>query len=193
MVHIGGTHSSLPQILALLKKGDVITHSFRAAPGGILDDRGRVLPEVRKAVESGVHMDIGHGAGSFSFDVAEKAMRQELLPGTISTDVHENSVNGPAFDLATTLSKFLHLGMSLEQVVERVTTNPAKTFGFPKGLGSLRIGSEADVAVFQLVEGRFEFTDGVGAKRIGTRKLVPAATVKAGRIYGAASIPVVRA
>jgi dihydroorotase len=191
MAHIGGTHSPLPAILTMLKKGDVITHSFRGAPGGILDDRVRVLPEVRKAVASGVHMDVGHGAGSFSFDTAEKALRQDLLPGTISSDVHEYNVNGPVFDLATTLSKFLHLGMTLEQVIERVSTNPAKTFGFPRGLGTLREGAEADIAVFSLMEGKFEFTDSLKATRIGRRKLVPAATVKAGKIYGSASIPVV--
>ena len=192
MVHIGGTRSPLPAILAMLKKGDVITHSFRGAPGGILDDRGRILTEVRKAVEAGVHLDIGHGAGSFAFDTAEKALGQELLPGTISSDVHQFNVNGPVFDLATTLSKFLHLGMTLEQVIERATTNPANTFGFPKGLGTLREGSDADVAVFSLDEGRFEFADSVGQKRTGTRKLVPVATVKAGKIYGSASIPVAR-
>ena len=95
MVHIGGTRSPLPDILAMLKKGDVITHSFAARSGGILDDRGRVLPEVRSAVASGVHLDVGHGAGSFSFDTAEKALRQELLPGTISSDVHQYNVMGP--------------------------------------------------------------------------------------------------
>jgi dihydroorotase len=116
-----------------------------------------------------------------------------LLPGTISSDVHQFNVNGPVFDLATTLSKFMHLGMTLEQVIERATANPARTFGFPKGLGTLREGSAADVAVFSLAEGRFELTDSVGAKRMGTRKLVPVATVKTGRIYGSASIPVVEA
>jgi dihydroorotase len=175
----------------MLKKGDVITHSFRGSPGGILDDRGRILPEVRKAVADGVHLDIGHGAGSFSFDTAEKALGQELLPGTISSDVHQYNVNGPVFDLATTLSKFLHLGMTLEQVVERATANPARTFGFPRGLGTLREGSMADVAVFALNEGRFEYTDSLGAKRTGNRRLVPVATVKSGRVYGEASIPVV--
>jgi dihydroorotase len=190
MVHIGGTHASLPAILQMLKKGDVITHSFRGSPGGILDDRGRVLREIRKAVAEGVHLDVGHGAGSFSFDTAEKALKQELLPGTISSDVHQYNVNGPVFDLATTLSKFLHLGMTLDQVVERATANPANTFGFPRGLGTLREGAEADVAVFSMNEGRFEFVDSVGGKRVGSRKLVPVATVKSGRIYGSASIPV---
>ncbi len=192
MVHIGGSHSPVPEIVARLKKGDVITHSFRGGEGGILDDRGRVLPEVRQAVARGVHLDIGHGAGSFSFDTAEKALAQGVLPGTISSDVHQFNVNGPVFDLATTLSKFLHLGLSLEQVIERVTANPSRLFGRLNGLGTLKQGAEADVAVFSLDEGAFEFVDALGAKRSGERKLTPVATVKAGKIYGSASIPVVR-
>jgi dihydroorotase len=192
MVHIGGSYSPLPKILAMLKNGDVITHSFRGGDGGILDSRGRILPAVRTAVNRGVHLDIGHGAGSFAFDTAEKAMKQELLPGTISSDVHQFNVNGPVFDLPTTLSKFLHLGMTLEQVIERAATNPGGIFKFPAGIGSLREGSEADVAVFALAEGSFEFTDALGATRIGTRKLIPVASIKSGKLYGSASIPVVR-
>ena len=188
MVHIGGSYSPLKDILAMLKAGDVITHSFRGREGGgILDDRDRVLPEVRAALDRGVHLDVGHGAGSFSFEMAEKAVKQGILPGTISSDVHQYNVNGPVFDLATTLSKFLYLGLTLEQVIERATTNAANTFGFPKGLGTLREGAEADVAVFSLAEGNFEFVDSLGARRTGHQKLLPVSTVKAGRIYGSAS------
>jgi dihydroorotase len=191
MVHIGDTYSPLKDILAVLSKGDVVTHSFRGGEGGILDAAGRILPEVRAAISGGVHLDVGHGAGSFSFDTAEKALKQEVLPGTISSDVHQFNVNGPVFDLVTTLSKFLHLGLSLEQVVERAATNPANTFGFPKGLGTLKEDAEADVAVFSILEGDFELVDALKQKRIGHRKLLPVATVKAGHIYGSASIPVV--
>ncbi len=191
MVHIGGTFSPLKDILAMLSKGDVVTHCFRGGEGGILDATGRVLPEVRAAVERGVHLDVGHGAGSFSFDTAEKALKQELFPGTISSDLHHYNVNGPVFDLATTLSKFLHLGLTLDQVIERAATNPANTFRFANGLGTLREGAVADVAVFDLSEGNFEFFDTLGQNRLGHRKLLPVATVKAGRIYGSASIPVV--
>ena len=190
MAHIAGTHSPLPEILALLGNGDVVTHTYHGNEQGILDARGQVLPEVRSAVERGVHFDVGHGAGSFAFDVAERAIAQDLLPGTISSDLHHYNVNGPVFDLATTLSKFMHLGLTLEQVVARATTNAANTFGFPDGLGTLREGSIADVAVFSLEEGNFELVDARGETRIGNRKLVPVATVKAGRIYGSASIPV---
>jgi dihydroorotase len=100
-------------------------------------------------------------------------------------------VNGPVFDLSTTLSKFMHMGLTLEQVIERAATNPANTFGFPKGLGTLTEGAIADVAVFWLTEGDFQFMDSQEQSRLGHRKLVPVATVKAGRLYGSASIPIV--
>jgi dihydroorotase len=193
MAHIGDTHTPLPVILAELTKGDVVTHSFRGSNGGILDDRGMVLKEVRSAMARGVHLDVGHGAGSFSFDTAEKALRQGVVPGTISSDVHQFNVNGPVFDLATTLSKFLHLGLTLDEVIQRASTNPANLFGFPKGLGSLRVGAEADIALFSLVEGDFQFVDSLKQPRLGHQKLIPVATVKAGRIYGSSVQPVVRA
>ncbi|MBM3758584.1 MAG: amidohydrolase/deacetylase family metallohydrolase [Acidobacteria bacterium] len=191
MAHIGGTFSTLPKILELLRKGDVITHSYRAGEGGILNSDLRVLPEVRKAVQDGLRLDVGHGAGSFGWSVAEAALKQDLLPGTISSDVHHYNVHGPVLDLATTLSKFLHLGMKLEDVIARATHNAANTFGFPKGIGTLREGSEGDVAVFQFAEGDFVLNDSVQESRIVHRRLLPVATVKGGRIYGSASIPVV--
>jgi dihydroorotase len=190
MVHIGNSHSPLADILAMLSKGDVVTHCYHGNANGILDAKGRVLPEVKKAVDKGVRLDVGHGAGSFSFEVAEKALKQELLPGTISSDVHHYNVHGPVFDLATTLSKFLHLGLRLDQAIERAATNPASTFGFPRGLGTLREGAEADVAIFTLAEGDFTFVDAHNQKRRGQKKLIPVATIKAGKLYGSASIPV---
>lgn len=192
MVHIGGSASSIPEILKLVKPGDVITHSFRGGEGGILDDEGRVMEPVLESVDAGVHLDIGHGAGSFSFDTAEKAMAQGLLPGTISSDVHQFNVHGPVFDLATTVSKFLHLGLSLEDAIARVTQHPSRVFGALNGLGSLRVGAPADVSVFTLERGRFRFSDALGETRTGEQLLKPAATVRAGRLYGAATIAVER-
>ena len=192
MIHIGGSHSTLPEILALVKPGDVITHSFRGGDGGILDHDGRVHDEILESVSSGVHLDIGHGAGSFSFDTAESVLAQGLLPGTISSDVHQFNVHGPVFDLATTVSKFLHLGLTLEEAIRRVTSNPSQVFGRLNQLGTLREGAEADIAVFSIDEGEFRFADALGATRIGRRLLRPVATVKAGKLYGAASIPTER-
>ena len=192
MIHIGDTVTPLTTLLREMKKGDVITHSFHGRPQGILDERGRVLPEVRKAVENGVRLDVGHGKGSFSWRVMEGALKEDLAPGTISSDVHQFNVGGPVFDLATTLSKFLHLGMTLEQVIERATVNPARAFRFPHNPGTLREGAEADIAVFHMQEGDFDMYDSLGQKRVAHRKLVPVATVKAGKLYGSATIPVVR-
>ncbi len=198
MIHIGDTVSSLPEILKLLKKGDVITHAFHGHDGGILDGRGRVLREIHKAIADGVRLDVGHGRGSFSWGVMEAAMKEEIVPGTISSDLHQFNVTGPTFDLVTTLAKFLHLGMPLEQVIQCATINPARTFRFPNQPGTLREGAEADVAVFQILEGDFEMLasplgGGPLEKRIVHRKLLPVATVKGGHLYGTASIPVVHA
>lgn len=192
MVHIGDTFAPLPDILAMLKPGDLVTHSYTGHEGGILDRRGKVLPEVRRAVESGVLLDVGHGGGSFSFSTAEKAFAQGMLPGTISSDVHMGSINGPAFDLVTTLSKLLHLGVSLEEVIRRATSNPAKALGFPSGTGSLKPGATADVAIFDLVEAPWEMVDSMHERRPGYRRFRPVATIKAGRRYGNATIPVYR-
>ncbi len=192
MVHIGGSHSSMADILQLLKPGDVITHSFRGGQGGILDTQGRVHDEVLEKVAAGVHLDIGHGAGSFSFDTAEKALEQGLKPGTISSDVHQFNVHGPVFDLATTVSKFLHLGLTIEEAIQRVTSNPSQVFRKLNELGTLREGAEADISIFSLEDGKFKFTDAHRDTREGRRLLRPAATVKAGKLYGAASIPVER-
>lgn len=192
MVHIGGSHSPIEEILGLTKPGDVITHSFRGGDGGILDAQGRIHDVVLERVGSGVHLDIGHGAGSFSFETAERALEQGLKPGTISSDVHQFNVHGPVFDLATTVSKFLHLGLTLEEAVRRVTFNPAQVFGQLRELGTLREGAEADIAVLALDEGRFPLTDAHGVTRFGRRLLRPVATIKAGQLYGAATIPTER-
>ena len=182
MVHIGNTFSPLPKILAMLKAGDLVTHCYTGREGGILDGRDQVLPDVRRAVESGILLDVGHGAGGFAFRTAEKAFSQGILPGTISSDLHQGNINGPVYDLATTLSKFLHLGVRLEEVIRRVTANPAKALAFPSGIGSLKVGSIADAAVFELREAPWEMVDSVGEKRPGTWRLRPMATVKAGHL-----------
>jgi dihydroorotase len=197
MVHAIDTVAPLTEILKFLKKGDVLTHAFHGHAGGILDARGRILREVHKSLEDGLRLDVGHGRGSFSWEVMQAAMKEDVVPGTISSDLHQFNVTGPVFDLVTTLAKFLHLGMPLEKVIECVTINPARTFRFPNQPGMLRVGAEADVAVFQILEGDFEMLasslEGPLEKRIVHRKLLPVATIKGGHLYGTASIPVVHA
>ena len=187
MVHIGGQTLPLPRILDLLKPGDVVTHALRRR-GSILDGNGRIYPEVREAVANGIHLDIGHGRGNLDFDVAERVLDQGLLPTTISSDVHRGNVLGPVFGLPTTLSKFMLLGMSLEQVIERATASPARIFELGEELGTLREGTAADLAVFELAEGDYEFMDSGGKRRRATQRLVPYASIRDGRPYGSINI-----
>ena len=110
----------------------------------MLDEAGEIRPGVRAAVDRGVNFDVGHGAGSFTWRVARAALEQGLLPGTISSDVHVWNVAGPVYDLATTGSKLLHLGLSLPEVVQRVTATPAACIGQAGQLGTLALGAAAD-------------------------------------------------
>jgi len=183
MIHIGGSYSPLPKLLALMKKGDVVTHSFNGHPHGIVDSSGKLLPEVIEARRRGVLFDVGHGAGSFSFAVMEECLKQEFPPDTISSDLYSANIHGPVFDLVTTLSKFLLLGLSLRQVVERVTVNSARVFDFGAEIGTLRPGAEADVSVLDLKEGEFVFTDSGGKTRTGRQKIEPVVTIRGGKIY----------
>lgn len=185
MIHIGGTHHPLEEILGRLRDGDVVTHSFTANPPGIITDAGRVLPAAIEARERGVIFDVGHGAGSFGFRVAEQALEHGFTPGTISSDVHRYNVRGPVYDLATTLSKFLHLGLSLDEVVALGASRPAAAIGRAGEVGTLRVGAEADIAVMRLEEGRFTLRDARGDEREAARLLVPVVTLRRGRRHEA--------
>ncbi|MDA1258308.1 MAG: amidohydrolase family protein, partial [Chloroflexi bacterium] len=181
MIHIGGTNHDLEEILGRLRRGDIVTHSFTANPPGIITDAGAVLPAALEARSRGVVFDVGHGAGSFGFRVAEAALSHGFAPSTVSSDVHRYNVRGPVYDLATTLSKFLHLGLSLDEVVRLATSAPASAVGRADQFGTLKVGAEADVSVMRLEEGKFRFTDAPGDVRIGNRLLTPVVTLRAGR------------
>ncbi|HKX18323.1 MAG TPA: amidohydrolase/deacetylase family metallohydrolase [bacterium] len=174
---------SLDDILAVMRGGDMLTHCFHGLSHGILDEHGRVRRSVQEAMERGVIFDVGHGRGSFSWQVAETALRQGVQPQTISSDLHAYNVNGPAFDLATTVSKFLHLGLSLEDSLHKVTATPAQTLGMADRIGTLRVGAWGDAVAFELQAGEFRFEDSHGEVRTGRRKLVPKVVVRAGRVY----------
>ena len=173
MLHPNASPLNLADMLGQMQDGDIMTHCFHSSDTGVLDEAGKVRPEAVAASERGVLFDVGHGAGSFSFQVAETAMRQGLRPGTISSDLHHYNLHGPVYDLATTLSKFMHLGWSLEEAVERATAAPARAMGMLGEIGTLAVGACADVAVFDVEEGAFDFFDASGEKRIGERRLVP--------------------
>jgi dihydroorotase len=188
MIHIGASYTPLPEFLALLKKGDVVTHSFNSHAHGLLDPSGQLLREVRAARERGVWFDVGHGAGSFSFDVVEKCLKQDFPPDTISSDLYSANLHGPVYDLPTTLSKFLLLGMNLSDVVRRATVNAAQVFSFGAQVGTLRPGAEADLSVLELREGEFTFTDSDGKTRTSRRKLFPVVTVRGGKLFYPAAL-----
>lgn len=187
MVHIGGSKSPLKDILGLMREGDVITHGLREGEGGILNDRGLVLPEVKEALARGIRLDVGHGANGFSFQTAARAMEQGIVPHTISSDLHSYNVRGPVFDLLTTMSKFLILGMTIDQVVSRATINPATTFSFPNHCGRLQVGLAADVSVIRLASRKVTFLDSEAVSRNGSEVLEPVVTLRGGKIYGSAA------
>ena len=125
MVHITDSAIGIEPLLASLRPGDIITHAFHGERGGIFDSSRRVLTAVERAAAEGVNFDVGHGAGSFSFAVAQEAIGQGFLPTTISSDLHSHNVNGPVFDLVTTMSKFVALGLDMTQVISMTTCNAA--------------------------------------------------------------------
>ncbi len=181
MVHIGGTPFDIEEVLGRLRPGDVVTHAFTGWRPGIVTDAGRVVAAAREARDRGVRFDVGHGAGSFTWPVAEAALADGFRPDTISSDIHRFNVAGPVHDLATTLSKFLLLGLPLDEVIAMATTAPAAALGRDPGPGTLAVGAEADVTVLRLEDGRFELTDSAGATREARQRLVPVAVIRAGR------------
>lgn len=187
MIHVGDTTAPLGEILPLLEPGDIVTHCYHGREHGVLDEVGRVRPEVRAAVARGVLLDVGHGRGSFSFDVARRCLEQGVPPGSISSDIHVYNCDGPVFDLATTLSKFMLLGLPLEEVVRLATVGPARAARLSPWLGHLGEGAAGDVAVFERVEGRFAFKDSQGASMQGHFRLEPRLVVRGGRVRGIAT------
>ena len=174
---------SIDDILKVMKGGDILTHCYHDFPCGILDGEGRVRDSVREAIERGIVFDVGHGAGSFSWEIVEKALSQDVLPTTISSDLHTYNVNGPVYDLASVVTKFLHLGLPIEDAFSRVTSVPAGIVGMQGEVGTLEKGAYGDAVVFELRDGDFRLEDSRGVVRTGRRNLVPVTVVKGGRVY----------
>ena len=180
MVHIDEPPPSYEEVLARMRPGDVLTHCFRPFPNAPATPQGTVGRGVREARERGVLFDIGHGKGSFAFKTARAMLANGFLPDTISSDVHALSIDGPAFDLVTTMSKFLCMGVELPEVVRRATVNPAMAVRRPE-LGSLKPGSVGDATVLSVAEGAFDYVDVVGEVMVGDRKIVSEGVVIGGR------------
>jgi len=181
MVHISFAPPETPQVMELLRPGDVVTHCFNAHTLGILDKDGKLRAGVREARERGVFFDVGHGLGSFNFEVARKAIDAGFLPDSISTDVYNLNVNGPVYDMPTTLSKFLYLGLSLEEVLARATAKPAAVINRIPKHGTLELGAPADIAVLALEEGQFQLVDSQKNAVAASKRLVSRLTICRGK------------
>ncbi len=167
-------------LLKKLRPGDIHTHVF-ARQFPIVDEHGKVHDYLRQARDRGIIFDLGHGAASFWFRNSVRAFKNGFPPDSISTDLHMGNINGPVISMIDSMSKYLCMGMPLSEVISCSTLVPAQVIGHPE-LGTLSIGSEADVAVFKCLEGTFRFTDCGRAKMTGEEKLECAMTVRAGKI-----------
>lgn len=174
----------IPHLLEYLNPGDILTHTFHGSfRYPLFDHKGKVFPALWEAVERGVYLDIGHGARGFAFRTLEQALEQGLKPSTISTDLHAKNVDGPVYDMPTTMSKLLAMGFSLDEVVEMSTTMPAKALCREGELGTLTPGAVADVVVSQLAEGEFVYMDVLHEKRVGKQRILPELVIYGGATY----------
>ena len=180
MAHIDEPPPSYEELCERLRPGDILTHAFRPFPNAPVTHQGTVRPAVRAARERGVLFDIGHGKGSFAFRTARAMLANGFLPDTISSDVHALCIDGPAFDLVTTMSKFLCLGMALPEIIARVTVNAARALGRHE-LGALAPGAAGDATVLAVEDGAFDYVDVVGEVLRGEKRIVSKGVVIGGR------------
>jgi dihydroorotase len=166
MCHLDWPPPNTKDVVSRLRPGDVLTHCFRPFPGAPTKGDGAIKEEIIAARERGVIFDIGHGVGSFGFATAETMLKAGFLPDAISSDVHSLSIKGPAYDQLVTLSKFLHLGMELKDIIAASTTGPAKAIRRPD-LGTLLPGSIGDATILKIDNTRTDYVDSLGETRTG--------------------------
>jgi dihydroorotase len=184
MAHIDYPPPSRREVLNRLRAGDILTHCFRPFPNAPVRSDGEVWEDVLLARERGVIFDLGHGGASFGFDIAEKMLAKGFVPDVISSDVHAMNVQGPVYDLLTTLSKFYVLGLDLPTLIRTATTNVAAALRRPD-LGSLRIGAAGDATLLQVERGSFDFIDCVGKVLNASERLSARGMVRNGRWFEA--------
>lgn len=183
MVDFGANRPERPISLLLTQKlrpGDIYTHCYSGLRNELGPD-GKVNSGMWQGRKRGVIFDVGHGGGSFAWRVAVPAIRQGFLPDSISTDLHIGSMNAGMKDMLNVMSKFLALGLSVDEVISRSTWNPAREIHHEE-LGNLSVGSPADISVLRVANGDFGFTDMYGARLRGHRKFECEITVKGGKI-----------
>jgi dihydroorotase len=182
MIHMGQTVSPLPRLMDLLKPGDIVTHMFAPPPNSVVDETGRILPEVLAARRRGVWFDVGHGrTGHLRWDIVERVLQAGFWPDTFSTDWTPEGRAAQVIDFPNVLSKFLDFGMPLDDVIARATVNASRVFEVFRDRGTLNVGAPADVAVLELRQGSFEFVDNYENKRTGRQRLFPSGTVLGGK------------
>lgn len=181
MVHIAQQPPDIGEILDRMRPGDILTHAATGQTMRIVDDAGALLPAAMRARERGIAFDLGHGAGSFDWRTAEALAAADALPSTISTDAWQVAIRGPMFDLPTCMSKMLHLGMPLLDVIRAVTTRPAERVRRSGEFGTVRVGASADLVLLDIHEGSFPLYDSGGDVRVGERLIRPRLTLRAGR------------
>ncbi len=186
MIDFGGSNPLMPLdslLLHKLRPGDIYTHTYANVRGrmSIVDGNNKLHGFVKEAQNKGIIFDVGHGGGSFAFSQAIPAINQGLKPNIISTDLHTGSMNGGMKDLLNVMSKFLNMGLNLNEVITSVTWDAAKSIK-KKNLGNLSVGSVADITILNLREGDFGFIDTKNKKMMGTKKLECELTIKDGKI-----------
>ncbi|MBX2873960.1 MAG: amidohydrolase/deacetylase family metallohydrolase [Saprospiraceae bacterium] len=166
-----------------LRPGDIFTHCFADVRGRmpIVDDEGKLRSFIKPAQQRGIIFDIGHGGGSFVYSQAIPAIEQGFYPNSISTDLHTGSMNGGMKSMSNLMSKLMNIGLTLEQVIEQSTWNPAQIIQ-REDLGHLSVGAVADITVLQVATGQFGFTDTAGSKIIGDKKLIAELTIREGKV-----------
>ncbi len=175
--------TSKEKLLSKLRPGDLHTHVFNDRQLELIDRHsGKLQGYVAEAKARGVLFDLGHGAGSFLWPVATKALAQGFYPDTISTDLHSSSIMLPESDMPNCISKMMNLGMKLEEAIERSTVRPAKAIGRYPEIGTLGEGKAADIAVFALREGVFAYKDAWHHKFVGSKRLEPLMTIRGGEL-----------
>ncbi|MGI1692074.1 amidohydrolase/deacetylase family metallohydrolase [Thermoanaerobacter uzonensis] len=182
MVHIGNPPPNLNDILSLLEAGDVVTHAFHGKKGGILDEDGKLILEAENALKRGVLFDVGHGTSSFSFKVMKRARDLGIVPHTISTDIYLDNITGPVYSLVTTMTKFIALGYSLEEVIKATTSMPAKVLRMEHEIGSIKEGNIADISILKWDQSPIKLVDSEGEEIVAEKFLLPLYTIKSGKV-----------
>jgi dihydroorotase len=188
MVHIGDTTKRydpnvIRELLPLLEPGDIVTHLFTANPGGVLDAKGKVVPEAKELAARGVWLDTAHGRMNFGFNVGRRVLDQGVTPHCISTDLTIPGRANTVHSMVEIMARFLGMGFTLDQVIAMSTVNPARAIGEAHRLGSLAVGRQADISVLEVRDGRWVVYDTLRDSMKIDKTVVPVLTVKRGRVF----------